>query len=220
MKIRVMIVEDHSLARLGARAVLEKSDYINVVAEAENGNDAINQVLTAQPDVILMDIGMPVKDGIEATREIKSLHPQVKVIALSSHEDDVDIQRMVAAGANAYCLKAISSEQLVVAIQSVFSGEAWFDSMIASKVFRSACESICNAQHETAYLRNKQALSQREMEVLVAIVDGCSNDEISKRLFISIETVKTHVRHIMEKLDAKDRTQAAVIALREKLVAC
>lgn len=219
MCIKVMIVEDHCLARMGLRAILDRSEELQVIAEVDNGIDAVSKAVECQPDIILMDIGLPGIDGVQATREIKSKCPLVRVIALSTREDDADIRLMLSAGADGYCLKAISGDQLLTAIKSASNGAAWLHPGIAAKVLRSACAStsLANLQAETA--DNKHGLSRRELEVLQAIVDGCSNEEIANKLFISSETVKTHVRHIMEKLSVKDRTQAAVLALRCGLIA-
>jgi DNA-binding NarL/FixJ family response regulator len=161
-----------------------------------------------------MDIGLPNISGIDAAREIKTKLPETRVIMLTSHERDEDVLAALAAGADGYCLKTIEMEQLATAINSVQSGAVWLDPAVARFVIQNCLGSApAKSAKQTTF-----PLSDRELEVLALVVDGLSNQEIAKRLIVSETTVKTHMRHIMEKLAVTDRTQAAVKALRQGLV--
>lgn len=206
--IKILIVEDHEITRLGVKAALERIGGFIVIAEAEDGNSAVAKALAEKPDVVLMDIGLPALNGIDATRQIKESVPDVGVIVLTSHEGDQDIFAAFGAGADGYCVKDLPSDQLVMAIRSVHAGAGWIDPRIATRVLRA------QASQQPA----DPPLSQRELEVLRLLVDGLSNQQMADRLCLSIETVRTHVRHITEKMAVSDRTQAAVKALRKGLV--
>ncbi len=222
--IAVLIVEDHEITRVGLKLTLAQIEGIKIVGEAEDGRAAVEQVLLLHPQVVLMDIGLPLIDGIDATSQIKTEAPQTRIIMLTSHDNDRDIFAALGAGADGYCLKEVSSNQLAMAIRTVADGAAWLDPGIASRVLRAsvagtqaaAPESASSPGGKTAAHNTK--LSQREVEVLNLVVEGLSNQEIAERLFLSVETIKTHMRHIMEKLAVSDRTQAAVKAMRQGLV--
>ncbi len=217
--ITVLIAEDQLITRLGLRMVIEGFADLKIVGEAVNGQSAVDLAKNLRPSVIVMDVGMPVIDGIEATKQIKELAPDTSVLILTSHDHDDDVFAALAAGANGYCLKDASKETLASAIRVVSHGASWLDPAIAKRVLRA-----CTAQHSSRpsstpdQKSDKFALSTRENEVLELLVDGLSNQQMAERLFISNETVKTHMRHIMEKLAVSDRTQAAVKALREGLL--
>ncbi len=235
--IRVVLVEDHALTRIGLKAALKRTDDIDVVGEASNGEEAIQRVRELRPDVVLMDVGMPVMDGIQATGEVSRENPNSRVIMLTQHDNDRDILASLAAGASGYCLKDVEPERLYTAIRSVNAGDAWLDATIAGRVLRMYAgaqpaetplqTSTKPEEHtETTKTTSGQALdrpapeplSTRELEVLRLIVDGLSNQEIAEKLFISLATAKTHVRNILNKLAVDDRTQAAVHAMRRGLV--
>jgi DNA-binding NarL/FixJ family response regulator len=194
-----------------------------VVGEAEDGKATVKKVAELKPHVVLMDIGLPLMDGIEATCKIKEEVAGTRVIMLTSHDNDRDIFAALSAGADGYCLKEVSGSQLVMAIRAVADGVAWLDPGVASRVLRAVAAVPPSAQSGDDG-SPKQAspglspLSQRELDVLRLVVEGLSNQEIADRLILSVETVKTHMRHIMEKLAVSDRTQAAVKAMREGLV--
>jgi NarL family two-component system response regulator LiaR len=169
-----------------------------------------------RPAIVLMDIGLPKVDGIEATQQVKKALPETRILMFSSADEEDVVFAALAAGADGYCLKSISGEQLEVAIRAILSGAAWLDPAIAAKVLTRAGGKVDSAS--ASGQKGKFALSPREIEVLELLVNGSSNREIADALVVSQETVKTHMRHIMEKLAVSDRTQAAVKAMRENLV--
>jgi DNA-binding NarL/FixJ family response regulator len=207
-KIEVLIVEDHEITRLGLKAALERVSELKIVGEEEDGGSAVKAAVTIKPHIVLIDIGLPVLNGIDATRQIKERAAETRVIMLTSHDSDTDIFAAFAAGADGYCVKDIPSDQLVMAIKAVHDGAGWIDPRIASRVLRA----------QATQSPTETPLSQREIEVLRLIVDGLSNQKIAASLCLSVETVRTHVRHITEKLAVSDRTQAAIKALRQGLV--
>lgn len=233
-EIKVLLVEDHALTRMGLKTALKRTTDILVVGEAANGEEALAAADSLKPDVILMDVGMPVMDGIQATQKIRDRNPVARVIMLTQHDNDHDILASLAAGASGYCLKDVEPERLYTAIRSVNAGDAWLDSSIAGKVLRhySAQESKVVEDLSCAPAKGvapstpdvqldrpyAEPLSARELEVLTLIVDGLSNQEIADKLIISLATAKTHVRNILNKLAVDDRTQAAVHAMRRGLV--
>ncbi|HMW91522.1 MAG TPA: response regulator transcription factor [Candidatus Obscuribacter sp.] len=230
-KVNVLIVEDNELMRQGLRSVLERTEEFCVVGEAEDGEEAVRLAQTLKPDVIVMDIGLPYKNGIEATRDIKQNLPSVNIVMLTSHDNDDEIFAALSAGAQGYCLKDCASERIKIALSSVSQGAAWIDPRIAQKVL-SAFEGGRKDKSESEAEKSSPAasnagstasggqdtLSAREKDVLRLMVDGASNKEISEKLIISISTVRTHVEHILEKLAVTGRTQAAVKAMKEGLV--
>jgi DNA-binding NarL/FixJ family response regulator len=218
-KIKIFLVEDHEITRVGLKLTLDQIDDFEVVGEAADGQSALDLVLKAKPDVVLMDIGLPLLDGINAAKQIKDSCPETRVIMLTSHEGDRDIFAALGAGADGYCLKEVSSTRLAMAIRAVSDGAAWLDPIIANRVMK-ACAQVTTSLRSTETIGKTydSSLSQREIDVLRLVVDGMSNQEIAGRLSLSVETIKTHMRHIMEKLAVDDRTQAAVKALREGLI--
>ena len=234
-KIRLMLVEDHVLTRIGLKVSLEKYPNLEIVAETANGKEAIELANNKKPDLIIMDIGLIEIDGIEATKKIKETNPNIKVIMLTSHESEREIIASLASGADGYCLKDTSPEQLYIAIQSVHEGNAWLSSQVAEKVLRNFYGKEVSQIKKSDFAKGLSSfdekkiirsefhipivpLSDRELEVLKLIVDGKSNQEIGEKLFVTLATVKTHVRSILNKLSVDDRTQAAVKAMREGLV--
>lgn len=217
--VNVLIVEDHEITRLGLRLTLEPVPGLKGSGEACDGHAALVKVNELRPQVVLMDTGLPVMDGIEARQKIKVQFPDVRVIMLTWHDNHQDIFAALASGADGYCLKEVTSEQLSLAIRTVFEGAAWLDPGVASRVLRTV-GTVSRAAADAAGSQSAGGtpLSQREVDVLRLVVEGLSNEEIADRLCLSIETVKTHMRHIMEKLAVSDRTQAAVKAMREGLV--
>ncbi|MDP3510310.1 MAG: response regulator transcription factor [Candidatus Melainabacteria bacterium] len=212
-QIAIMLVEDHLITRMGLRFALEQVDDLKVVAEAADGIDAVSTALQVKPSVILMDIGLPGINGIDAAQQIKATDSKIGIIMLTSHSLDEDIMAALAANCDGYCLKDVAADQLVNAIRSVHNGGIWLDPAIAKRVIKAFVE-----QKPAAALVNNGTLTERELEVLTLVVEGLSNQEIADRLVLSTETIKTHMRHLMEKLSVTDRTQAAVKALRTGLV--
>lgn len=225
--IRVILVEDHLLTRIGLKAVIERTVGLKVVGEAEDGQQAVSIIDQMSPDVVLMDVGMPVLDGIEASRIVKGKHPDIAIIMLTSHDNERDIFASLAAGASGYCLKDVEPDRLYSAIRSVAAGDIWLDSTIAGKVLKQYNSGMVHEQGSAESGKPVLAkqdqnlpepLSPRELEVLHLLVEGLSNQEIADKLIISLATAKTHVRNILNKLAVDDRTQAAVQAMRRGLV--
>lgn len=220
--IKVLLVEDHTMIRMGTALVIEKAPGISMVAEAENGQQGVEMAQKYNPDVILMDIGLPVIDGIEATRQIKEADSNAKILIFTSRDNDDDVFAALAAGADGYIMKGATPEQLTSAIVAVNEGTAWLDPAIARLVLSSVQQQkgtdtqSSEINYKTA--KNTFGLTDREMEVLALIVDGLTNPEIAEKLFISRATAKAHVHSILQKLYVDDRTQAAVTAMREGLV--
>ncbi len=229
-KIKIMLVEDHVLTRIGLKVSLEKYADLEIVAETSSGLEAVNFAKEKSIDLILMDISLVELDGIESTKRIKQLNPRIKIIMLTSHESEREILASLASGADGYCLKDTSPEQLCSAIKSVNEGNAWLSSQVAEKVLRNLCgKDISQIKHAANNSSDMvisdesihipiTPLSERELEVLKLIVEGKSNQQIAEKLFVTLATVKTHVRNILNKLSVDDRTQAAVKAMREGIV--
>ena len=213
----VVIVEDHYISRRGLCLVVDKFSRFKVVAEVADGNDAVHAAQLSKPDLTLMDIGLPSLDGFEATRQIKAISPATRIIMLTSRESRNDLLAAMSAGADGYCLKDIAAEQLVAVMDIVLSGGVWFDTRVHQDVAAFSPHGRTTRQHHNDNRANDFGLSAREREVLQLIVIGYSNYEIGVKLAVATETVKTHVRHIMEKLYVTDRTQAAVKSLKAGL---
>lgn len=221
-KINILLVEDHEFTRLGLAMKIDNTSDFNLVAQATDGIEGVNLALKFNPDVILMDIGLPKMDGISATRKIKEeLKLDCAVLMFTSRDSREDIFEAFRAGADGYIMKGSNSENLVNAIKTVSEHAAWIDSAIARVVLSSIQSendlktSIAKTQKES---NKKYGLTKKELEVLTLIVEGLSNQEISEKLVVSISTTKAHVHNILQKLYLKDRTKAAVIALKEGLV--
>ena len=208
--IRVLIVDDHAVVRQGLKAFLRVQDDIEFVGEAANGDEAVTQARSVQPDVILMDLIMPGMDGVETMRRLSAAGIDAKVIVLSSFSEDDQVLAAVKAGAAGYLLKDVQPQELGNAIRSVHAGDAQLHPSIASKLMREVA--AAGSRHKDA-----DALTARELEVLKALARGMSNREIAAELGVAEKTVKTHVSSILRKLQVADRTQAALYAVRERL---
>jgi DNA-binding NarL/FixJ family response regulator len=238
-KIRVALIEDHDLTRVGIRTALLQKEEIEVVGEATNAVEGLKMLKTLQPDIAIVDIGLPDKDGIELTREVKSTaHGEelpTKVLILTLRDNKEAVLAAFAAGADSYCMKDIRFDNLLEAVRVTYNGNAWIDPAIARIVLQQAQQNppkpeLTTLDNKTVDSNSRSAenpqddiidpytLTERELEVLQLIVEGCSNAVIAERLYITVGTVKTHVRNILNKLCADDRTQAAVRALRSGLV--
>jgi two-component system, NarL family, response regulator LiaR len=221
--INVIIVEDHEFTRMGLKLSLDALPGIKVIGEAEAGQEGIEKARALKPDVVLMDIQLPDLDGIEATKQIRAENPDMRVIMLTSHSSDQAIFAALGAGANAYCLKNITAQQLSVVIKMVADGGAWLDPGIANRVLSAysttqGLPAPAEKPAAKATKRDSHTLSPRETEVLRLVAEGFSNQRIAEKLGLGLETVKTHMRHIMEKLTVSDRTEAAVKAMKQGLV--
>ena len=214
--IRVLIADDQALFRRGLYVVLGTEDHIEVVAEAENGEEAIQKAKELAPDVVLMDVRMPRVNGIEAARTIRAEVPTAKILMLTVSDEEEDLFEAVKAGANGYLLKEISVEEVAEAIRAVMQGQSLISPSMASKLL-----SEFNAMSKRADEKQQfpaPALTSRELEVLKLVAKGMSNREIADELYISENTVKNHVRNILEKLHLHSRMEAVIYAVREKLL--
>lgn len=215
MKKNILIVEDHELTRFGLRTAFEDVDYAGKIFEASNAEDAIEIFKNNEIDIIIMDLGLPNKNGIEATQEIRSLNKDVKIVILTSHNEEKEVLNSLKAGANAYCSKEINLQRLVQVVQSVSEGAAWFDPSISQIVLKAGANSTGESK-ENAY--KDFDLTAREAQILKLITEGYNNMEIAQHLVISINTTKAHVASILQKLEVDDRLQAAVKALKNHIV--
>lgn len=219
--INVLLVEDHELYRMGLSMLLGKSDDINLVAEAADGTEGIKKARETEPDVILMDIGLPNIDGIEATWRIKEFMPNVKVLIFTSRDSENDVFEAFKAGADGYIMKGATPEQTITAIKSVYEGVGWIDPAIAKMVFSNLQRPDTSSLAVTDVNRkenNTYGLTERELDVLELMVEGLSNPQIADKLVISRATAKAHVHSILQKLCVTSRTQATVTAMKEGLV--
>ncbi|NET00096.1 MAG: response regulator transcription factor [Sphaerospermopsis sp. SIO1G2] len=236
--ISVVLIEDHDLTRMGLKTAINSHDGLTVIGEATNAIQGLEILKTMKPDVAVVDIGLPQIDGIHLTSKFKKYqteagHPNTKILILTMNDSEDTVLAAFAAGADSYYMKDTSSDKLNEAIESTYAGNAWIDPAIANIVLKKInsglpMETVPSEQPKTVEIEaispedekvlETYPLTERELEILELIVDGCSNGEISKRLYITVGTVKTHVRNILNKLCVDDRTQAAVRALRSGLV--
>ncbi len=218
-RTKILMVEDHLLFRVGLKSLFSDYPSLSVIGEASDGEEALKMVAQLRPDVVLMDIGLPKISGIEATKRIKEKFPDVKVIMLTSHTDENEVMQSLAAGANAYAMKDIKTDYLMMVIQSVKEGAIWLDPQVVP-IVKAKNPSLLQAkpQSRASFKAEHANLTEREYEVLKLVVDGKSNSEIADELKISEHTAKAHVCNIIQKLVVDDRTQAAVKAIKEGLV--
>lgn len=218
-KVRVMVVDDSRLTRMSVKTTLNAAkDSIALVGEAEEGYQAIEMVGKIRPDVVLMDIGMPIMDGVRATQSIKKQYPEVKVVMLTSHDDEADVLDAFSSGANSYCLKETPPEMLVHVILSTAHGACWIDPKIARIVMSQLQPSDRPKTPVSDEASGISLLTEREIDVLKLVTQGLNNAEISDKLCISMNTVKTHLKNIFQKLEVEDRTAAALKALKERII--
>ena len=219
MNIKILLVEDQKLMRIGIKSLFNDYPEMEVIGEAINGKEAIEKAKLIKPDIILMDIGLPDISGINATKQILETNNNIKVIILTSHINEEELNASLAAGANAYVIKDISTEYLMYVIKMVKSGAMWIDPKVVPFIRDKNGGIIPPRQiSRSVFKQNHSNLTQREYEVLKLVVDGQSNSQIAKTLTISEHTAKAHVCNIIQKLVVDDRTQAAVKALKEGLV--
>ena len=243
--IRIALIEDHDLTRIGLKAALQQQDDMTFVGEAANGMKGLALLQESRPDVAIVDVGLPDIDGIDLIRRFRESHsqesePVTRILMLTMHDSEKAVMAAFTAGADSYCMKQTELDDLIVAIRETHEGNAWIDPAIANIVLRQARQSqqvpvssapvpdegddssdtvtINAVAPEYAQVIETYPLTERELEILQLIVAGGSNADIAERLFITVGTVKTHVRNILNKLSASDRTQAAVRALRAGLV--
>lgn len=215
MKKNLLIVEDHELTRFGLKTTFEDVDYVDVIYEASSGEDAVEVFKNNNIDLVIMDLGLPKMNGIETTQAIHSINPDAKIIILTSHNDEKEVLNSLKAGANAYCSKEINLQRLVQVVQSVSEGAAWFDPSIAHIVLQATSSTKIDDK-DASY--KDYDLTTREAQILKLMTEGYSNMEIAQHLVISVNTTKAHVANILQKLEVDDRLQAALKALKYKIV--
>ncbi|PLR79727.1 DNA-binding response regulator [Bacillus canaveralius] len=208
--IRLMLVDDHAVLRDGLRNILGMEDDIEVVGEAISGDDALQKIGIIKPDIIVMDINMPNKNGVEVTGIIKKQYPNIKVLVLTMHSHDEFFMSAIREGADGYLLKDAPSDQVVAAIRTVAKGE--------SVIHPSMTKKLLSFHQQKQTETENSSLTEREKEVLLCLVEGLSNKEIAQRLFISDKTVKIHVSKIFKKLNVKSRSQVVIYAVQNQLV--
>ncbi len=214
--IRVLVVDDHALFRRGLQMVLEQEDDIEVVGEAGDGAEALEKAVDAMPDIVLMDVRMPKRGGIDACTAIKDAVPSCKIIMLTISDEEGDLYDAIKAGASGYLLKEISIEEVATAIRAVNEGQSLISPSMASKLLTEFASMIKRGDERQNVPTPR--LTDREMEVLKLVAKGMNNRDIAKQLFISDNTVKNHIRNILEKLQLHSRMEAVVYAVREKLL--
>lgn len=212
-KIRIIIVEDHALTRIGLKTAFEESSSIEVIGEAEYGENGIALALELEPDLVIMDLGLPNMNGIDATLAIKSQKNYIKVLILTSHDSDKQVMGALGAGADGYCLKDITPKRLVSVIEGIVEGGVWLDPGIARTVLHRLNEE--NHTEPNKPMKSVSLLTERETEVLQFLADGLGSVKIAQELNLSQHTVKAHIGNILQKLSVDDRTQAVVRAMRE-----
>ena len=231
-EIGVALIEDHDLTRMGLRAAFRQAG-LRFLGEADNGEKGLTLLQEMRPDVAVVDVGLPDIDGIELIQRFKKENPDTdtRILMLTMHDSEKAVLAAFAAGADSYCTKEIDTKDLITAIQETNEGNSWIDPSIASLVlsqvkpvaavgesFNSRTVEIRAVEPEYEQIIEAYPLTERELEILECIVAGCSNAQIAEKLFVTVGTVKTHVRNILNKLGASDRTQAAVRALRSGLI--
>ena len=209
--IKILIADDHAVVRAGTRQLLEQEEDFKVVAEAADGEEAVQLAGSFNPDVAIIDIAMPKLDGIEATQQIKKLYPTVAILILSAYDDDQFVFSLLEAGAAGYLLKSVRGSELVNAVRAVYAGESVLHPSIARKVLNRFVDTARKPQQK----KPQEILTEREIEVLKLATRGLSNQEIADELYLSLRTVQTHLSHIFNKLQVSSRTEAVVRALKE-----
>ncbi len=213
--IRVVVADDHVLYRRGLQLVMEQEDGVEIVGEADNGRDAVERVVALAPDVVLMDIRMPKLSGIDACRAIKDKVPATRIVMLTFSEEESDLFDAIKAGADGYLLKDVPAEEVADALRAVHGGQSLIPPSMASRLLAEFAE-MSRSQHDAKVTAPQ--LTSRELEVLRYVARGRRNREIADQLFISENTVKNHVRNILEKLQLHSRMEAAMYAVRERLI--
>ena len=215
MKQNILIVEDHELTRFGLKTPFAGVDYVATLFEADSAEKALEIFNNNKIDIVIMDLGLPAMNGIDATKSIRSSNKDVKIIILTSYNDEKEVLNSLKAGANAYCSKEITPQRLITVVQSVADGAAWFDPSIAHIVLKATVNSpVIDSENNS----KKYELTTRETQILKLMTEGYSNMEIAQILVISINTTKAHVANILQKLEVDDRLQAALKALKYKIV--
>lgn len=219
-KSNLLIVEDHELTRFALKTAFDGADFVESLFEADSAESGIEIFKNNKIDLIIMDLGLPNMNGIDATRAIREIDQNTKIIILTSHNDEKEVLNSIKAGANAYCSKEINPQKLVTVVQSVLDGAAWFDPAISHIVLKAATSNPESSTQSEEVIRNNvdYNLTTRETQILKLITEGYSNTDIANELSVSINTTKVHVASILQKLGVDDRLQAALKALKNKIV--
>ena len=212
MRLRIILVDYHEIVRLGLKTLLSRYPQFEVVADASDAREALDQVRRHEPDVVVMDIRLPGKNGVEATREITERYPNVKVIMLTSYADEDILFDAIAAGASGYVLKQIGSDDLVRALEQVGRGESLLDPAVTQKVFQRVRQNARKAE-DAAF----GALTEQELHILALVTEGMTNKEIAAKVYLSEKTVRNYVSSILSKLDVSSRAEAAAYAVRHHI---
>ncbi|WP_370295637.1 response regulator [Rossellomorea marisflavi] len=207
--IKVVFVDDHEMVRIGVSAYLSAQSDIEVVGEASDGSEGVRMALELRPDIILMDLVMKGKDGIEATKDIVSQWPEAKIIIVTSFLDDDKVYPALEAGAVSYMLKTSKANEIAEAVRKTYAGQSILEPEVTGKMMTRMRQKTVSHPHEE--------LTNRELEILLLMTQGKTNQEIADELFIALKTVKTHVSNILSKLDVQDRTQAVIYAFKHDL---
>lgn len=215
--VKILLVEDDELFRLGLLVRLQQETGLEIIAEAEDGETALDFIKQKSVDVVLLDVGLPGLGGIETCKQIKQQNPQIPILILTSHSQKPLISKLIAAGAQGYCLKGIAAEKLVLALRSVAAGASWWDETATREIRSSIAASQSQASAENL-IKSDHHLTGRELEILSLLAQGKTNQEIATTLYITPGTVRVHVHAILHKLEVSDRHQAVVVALQKSLI--
>ncbi len=215
MKNNILIIEDHELTRFGLKTAFEDVEFIGTIYEADSAEKGLELFENNDIQLIIMDLGLPNMNGIDATKKIRAINKDTKIVILTSHNDEKEVLNSIKAGANAYCSKEINPQRLVNVVQSVLDGAAWFDPSISHIVLKAA---TTTQSYEVSPKKTDYNLTARESQILKLITEGYSNTDIANELLVSINTTKAHVASILQKLEVDDRLQAALKAIKNKIV--
>ncbi|HJS29242.1 MAG TPA: response regulator transcription factor [Anaerolineales bacterium] len=210
--LKILLVDDHEVVRLGLKSLISHYPEFEVVAEADNANDAVRRVSEYRPDVVVMDIRLPGKNGIDATREIKAIAPETKIIILTSYAEDELLFEAISAGASGYVLKQIGSTELINALEAIGRGEGLLDPLLTQKVFDRVREASRKADDDSF-----ASLTDQELRILALLAEGKTNREIANKIFLSEKTVRNYVSSIFAKLNLSTRAEAAAYAVRHRV---
>jgi len=213
-KLRILLADDHTVMRTGLRTLLERQPNLEVVGESENGRHTVEACASLKPDVVIMDVGMPILNGIEATKQIVSQHPAIAVVILSMYSDEAYVMRALTAGARAYLLKDSAARDLISAIEAVSQGKSFF----SPKVSRILAEDYIRVLKQKGAMDTYDLLTSREREILQLLAEGRTNKEVSTTLNISTYTVETHRGHILQKLNLHNSAELVLYAVRKGII--
>jgi len=213
-KIKIILADDHRIFRDGIKSLLSDNDFINIIGEASSGNELLDMRKTHKPDVVIVDITMPGLSGIEVSKQISSLYPEIKIMILSMHTDEDFVINSIKAGAHGYLPKDTSKEELLEAIKIIYDGGEYYGKLVSDNFLKNYIKKFKTGQN----LKENEDLTQREIEILKLAASGSSNKEIADKLFISTKTVDAHKNHIMQKLKLKNTAEMVLYAVKNKII--